>query len=428
MINSSSPKSEVAIPSLKSWLIWSCAGLFYFYEMILRASPSVMVEDLMRDFGVTSTALGVLSSFYYYSYVILQIPCGIIVDRLGTPRVITFSTLLCVTGSLCFAYSDALPLAQTGRFLIGAGSACAFISCLKISADWFLPAQFALIAGLTNMMGTIGGMFSGPPFAFLVNNFGWRQATVIAAYVGIGLAFLCWMVIQEKHRDISERKTTRKSHLLSDLLIIITQPRLWIYAIFGGLMYVPISAFCELWSVPFLMKKYGITNDVASFANVMLYLGIAVGSPIAVKISDQIKNRHKVMSLSALLTTCMFLSILYLPNLPLNMMFGMLFIAGAFNSGQILSFACVKESLPNEMSGTAMGFTNAIVMMSGFIFQPLLGKLLDFSWDGTLAADGAPIYTIESYHVAILAVPVCLFFSWVLLRFIRQSTTIDTAV
>lgn len=431
MINSTlttSQKSEATIPSFKSWLIWGCAGLFYFYEMILRASPSVMTEDLMRDFGATSTALGVLSSFYYYSYVILQIPCGIIVDRLGTQRVITFSTLLCVIGSLCFAYSDALPLAQVGRFLIGAGSACAFISCLKISADWFLPAQFALIAGLTNMMGTIGGMFSGPPFAFLVNNFGWRQATVIAAYVGIGLAILCWIVIKERHHGTSKKKTTKQSHLLSDLLTIIAQPKLWIYAIFGGLMYVPISAFCELWSVPFLMKKYDITNDVASFANVMLYLGIAIGSPIAVKISDHLNNRITVMSLSALLTTGVFLSILYLPSLPLNMMFGLLFIAGVFNSGQILSFACVKEALPNQMSGTAMGFTNAVVMMSGFIFQPLLGKLLDISWDGTLAADGAPTYTIDSYHMAILAVPACLFFSWVLLRFIRQPDATDTAI
>ncbi|WP_032113075.1 MFS transporter [Candidatus Paracaedibacter symbiosus] len=140
-ISSHTDTSEATIPSLKSWMIWICASLFYFYEMILRASPSVMTDDLMRDFGVDSTALGVLSSFYYYAYVILQVPCGIIVDRFGTRRVVTFSTLLCVIGSLCFAYSDSLPLAQLGRFLIGAGSACAFISCLKISADWFLPAQ-----------------------------------------------------------------------------------------------------------------------------------------------------------------------------------------------------------------------------------------------------------------------------------------------
>ncbi len=274
------------------------------------------------------------------------------------------------------------------------------------------------------MMGTVGGMFSGPPFAFLINNFGWRQATIIAAYIGIGLAFLCWIIIKDRRQgSLSNNNKNPQSHFLVDLLYIARQPRLWIYAIFGGLTYVPISAFCELWAVPFLMKKYGITNDIASFASVMLYLGIAIGSPIAAQISDRLNNRVSVMSLSALFTTVIFLSILYIPNLPLNFMFGMLFIAGAFNGGQILSFACVKDAVPNRLSGTAMGFTNAVVMMSGIIFQPLLGILLDFSWDGTLAADGTRAYTIDSYHVAILAVPACLCLSWILLRFARHQPT-----
>lgn len=419
-IITASKEAKTAIPSARSWIIWTFASLFYFYEMILRASPSVMTEDLMRDFNVTSTALGVLTSFYYYAYVALQVPCGIIVDRLGTRRVITFSTLLCVVGSLCFAYSTSLPLAQFGRFLIGAGSACAFISCLKISADWFLPAQFALIASLTNMMGTVGGMFSGPPFALLVNNFGWRYATMIVAYLGLILAGLCWLVIRER-RNVAFSQNEENTHFLSDLIYIARQPRLWVFAIFGGLMYVPISAFCELWAVPFLMQKYGVSNETASFANVMLYLGIAVGSPIAAKCSDYLQSRVKVMSLSAICTTALFLAIIYVPDLSLNAMFSLLFFAGTFTGGQILSFACVKESVPHHMGGTAMGFTNAIVMMSGIIFQPLLGLLLDWAWNGGFDEDGTRFYGVDAYQTAILAVPVCLFFSWLLLHFVRNS-------
>lgn len=422
-IITASQEAKTAIPSAKSWIIWIFASLFYFYEMILRASPSVMTEELMRDFDVTSTALGVLTSFYYYAYVALQVPCGIIVDRLGTRRVITFSTLLCVIGSLCFAYSTSLPLAQFGRFLIGAGSACAFISCLKISADWFLPAQFALIASLTNMMGTIGGMFSGPPFALLVNNFGWRYATMIVAYLGMVLAGLCWLVIRERRCASSSSRDEENAHILSNLIYIIRQPRLWVFAIFGGLMYVPISAFCELWAVPFLMQKYGVSNETASFANVMLYLGIAVGSPIAAKFSDYLQSRVKVMGLSAICTTGLFLAIIYVPDLPLNAMFSLLFFAGTFTGGQILCFACVKEAVPDHMDGTAMGFTNAIVMMSGIIFQPLLGLLLDWSWSGAFDEDGTRFYTIDAYQTAILAVPVCLFFSWLLLHFVRRPAS-----
>lgn len=419
MTNSStSIDISISKTSIKPWIIWIFASLFYFYEMILRASPSVMTEELMRDFGVASTALGVLSSFYYYSYVALQIPCGIIVDKLGTRKVVTFSTLLCVLGSLCFAYSETLPLAQFGRFLIGAGSACAFISCLKISADWFLPAQFALIAGLTNMMGTLGGMFSGPPFAFLVNNYGWRQSTIIASFAGVVLAVLCWLVIKEK-KWLSSTPTANRS-FNSNLVDIASSPQNWVYAIFGGLMYVPISAFCELWAVPFLMNKYAIDSEVASMASVMLYLGIAIGSPIAAKLSDYFRNKILVMSASALAASFMFLLILYTPSLPLQGMFILLFLAGILNSGQILSFAAVKEAMPDYMSGTAVGFTNAIVMMSGIIFQPLLGMILDLSWDGTLADDGTPFYNADCYHTSILAVPVCLCLSWVILKLIRS--------
>lgn len=412
------------IPSLTQtipWVIWGCAGLFYLYEMILRASPSVMTSDLMHDFSVASTALGVLSSFYYYAYVVLQIPCGLIVDKLGTRKVVTFSALLCVLGSILFGVSESLPLAQFGRLLIGAGSACAFISCLKIGADWFLPTQFALVAGLTNMMGTLGGMFSGPPFAFLVNGYGWRHAMFIGALIGVVIAVLSWLAIRERPNPRPQDHKISSNTMLHQLILVAKSPQNWIFGIFGGLMYVPISAFCELWAVPFLMQKYNVNNETAAMASVMLYLGVALGSPIVVKISDHVQSRLKVMALSALLATVIFLIIVFAPNMPLAGMFGLLLLAGIANSGQILSFACVKESVPNHLSGTAAGFTNALVMLSGIIFQPLLGMLLDFAWNGHFDGDGTRLYDAEAYKVAILAVPVCLAVSALLLKLARET-------
>lgn len=404
--------------SLKPWLIWGCAGLFYLYEMILRASPGIMANDLMRDFGVTSTALGVLGSIYYYAYVALQIPCGVIVDRLGTRRVITLSTLLCVVGSFFFAFSDSLLLAQMGRFLIGAGSACAFLSCLKIGSDWFLPAQFALIAGLTNMMGTLGGMMSGPPFALLMNQFGWRQATIIAAIFGIFLAVICWVCIKDRPLKTSDKSD---NSLIDGLLAVARVPQNWVLGIVGGLLYVPISAFCELWAIPFLMQKYAVSNDKASIASVMVYLGVAFGSPLTAKLSDAWSSRTRVIGLSAVLTSALFLSALYIDNLPFEGMLCILFLAGVMNSGQILCFSAIKETMPNAMSGTAIGFTNALVMMSGVIFQPILGLVLDFGWAGQFNEDGTRLYDSAAYHQAILAVPLCLGISWFLILMVRDT-------
>ena len=136
-------QNAVKLPTIRSWMVWGAAAVYYFYEMVLRVSPSVMTGELMSEFMVTSTALGVLASCYYYAYLMLQIPGGLIVDRLGPRIVVAASALLCAVGAYLFAYAESILLAQIGRFLIGAGSACAFISCLKIASNWFLPAQFA---------------------------------------------------------------------------------------------------------------------------------------------------------------------------------------------------------------------------------------------------------------------------------------------
>lgn len=421
----STPKAKVT--SNTAWIIWACAAVFYLYEMILRVSTGVMTEELMHDFGVTSTALGVLASLYYWSYTALQIPCGVIVDWLGVRRVVTTSAALCTLGSVLFAQSDSLLMAQAGRFLIGAGSACAFLSCLKVAADWFSPGKFALLAGLTNMMGTLGGTFGGRPFAVLVDAYGWRSSMMFAAAVGVVVTLGAWVLIKDRHpHDLRDHELKHTGSLQTYTLwesvrMLATSSQVWLIAIFGGLMYVPISAFTELWAVPYLMQIYGIDNKLASTASVMLFIGMAIGAPLAAWLSDYWKSRIRAMEGAALGMLIIFLAIVFVPGIPLALMFVLLFIAGVFNGGQVLCFACIKEISPHRISGTTVGFTNTVVMMSGVVFQPFLGMLLDFAWEGQYAADGVRLYSDFTYQMAMIAVPVCLGISWILLKFSKET-------
>lgn len=413
----------------QSWIIWGIAGVFYLYEMILRVSPSVMTQELIQDFGVTSTALGVLASFYYYAYVLLQIPCGLFVDKLGPRKIITFSALLCVLGTFLFAESHDLTTAQVGRFLIGAGSSCAFISCLKITAVWFRPAQFALIAGLTNMMGTLGATFGGRPLAMMVNSVGWRQAVFTTALAGIPVIFISWLWIKDKpiHDDKKKRneKISTSLSIRASLKIIVQNKQIWLAGIVGGFMYLPISAFTELWAVPFLMSSYGISNEIASTASIMLTIGMALGSPIAAWATEYLKSYVKVMRASALLAGLLFIAIAFAEYLSLPMMFILLFLAGLMIGGQVLCFTCAKDHSTDEVSGTTIAFTNGLVMMSGVLFQPILGLILDLVWDGQLSNTGLRVYSHSCYQISILAVPVCLILSWFLLRSLKDTYSQD---
>lgn len=405
-----------------AWTIWGCAALYYLYEYVLRVSPSVITNELMRDFGVTSSSIGVLIAYYYYIYVPLQLPCGMIVDRFGARRVVTISCLLCALASYLFAVSETIYLAQIARFIMGAGSACAYLSCAKLAADWFPPEKFAVLTATTMMMGTFGGTFGGQPFAMMSNAIGWRSSMLVMAAIGAGVTVACWLLIKDRQQTNTAAQSVPVTYgFWEGLQVIISKPQVWMIGIYGGLMYVPLSAFAELWGVPYLMQVHGINNEVASLASAMVFIGMALGCPIGATISNRIHSRRKVMSWSALLTLAMFLIVIYVPGIPLIPTFAILFLAGLFCGGQILYFAAAKELTPPELSGTVVGFTNSLVMVSGVIFQPLLGHVLDHCHDGVCGVDGTPIYTESMYQIALLAVPACLFAAWLIMQFVRET-------
>ncbi len=411
--------SEEFSGSPKAWFILACGWAFYLYEYILRASTSVITNELMVDFGISASAVGALAAFYYFAYVPLQIPCGVIADKFGPRKVVTTSALLCILGSIIFAKSTTIANAQIGRFMIGAGSACAYICCMKIASVWFRKSSFAFIAGISMMMGTFGGIFGGKPFAHLANTQGWRSAMIIAAIVGCVVMVIAWLVIRDKPEG--KKSIPHEGGLLDGLKIIAAKPQNWLIGLYGCMMYLPLSAFAELWGVPYLMQRFSITNETASYGSIMVFIGYAVGCLFSAKLSDRWHSRRKVMALSASGTFIGFSAVLFLPNLSFDAILGALFLSGVVSGLSILYFPAAKENNPTKYSATSVGFTNAFVMVSGLVFQPLLGALIDYSWDGNFDASGTPVYAFKDYQFSLTAVIFALLIGRIIVFFIQET-------
>lgn len=405
--------------SLKAWLVLSCCLAFYLYEYILRASPGVITNELMADFGISAGSVGTLIAFYYFAYVPLQIPCGVITDKFGPRKVVTTSALLCVIGAVIFAKSNSVWLAQCGRFLIGAGSACAYICSLKIASVWFDKSKFAFIAGISMMMGTFGGMFGGAPFAHLANAQGWRSAMIIAAIVGTVVMLIAWLVVRD--RPSHKVAQVAEGKLLDGLKIIATKPQNWLIGLYSLMMFLPLCVFAELWGTPYLMQRFSISNEVASYGGIMVLIGYAIGCSLSAKLSDYWQSRRKVMSLSVTWTFIGFAIVLYAPGLSFYQVLVAMFLSGVASGFSILYFTAVQENNPAKYSATSVGFTNALCMTSGFIFQPLLGELIDYSWDGNFNAVGAPIYALKDYQFAFTAVLLAFLLGRVILFFVKDT-------
>ena len=406
----------------KAWFVWGIAAFFYLYELVLRVSPSVMTDGLTQSFSVTATSLGILVSFYYYSYTLLQLPCGIILDELGAKKLLGLSSLLCALGSILFASTDMLQIAQIGRFLVGAGSACAFISCLQVASNMFPKRYFVLLGGATNMMGTLGGLLGGYPVAKAVNTIGWQYTTFILAVVGIVLCAVIFFTFPSEMSNNKYSNNTKrdKSMIIKDTLQLVKNKQILIASIIASLMYLPICAFAELWEVPYFMQKFNIGNEQASISSAITFLGVAIGSIVMAMVANKINSFVKTIKNSALIICILFFILIYLPtNFYISLL--LVFCIGFLTGSQAICFTCAKNNSPDNLSGTTLALTNCIVMLIGSIFQPLLGLLLDTSWGGALNPDGSRFYDIACYNKAILVIPLGSIISYFFAMFMKET-------
>lgn len=409
-------------PSLRAYWVYALTATFLFYEMALQASPSVMTHSLMQELHLDAGSLGMMASVYFYSYTLMQIPAGLLFDRFNARLLTTVALLICVIGAFIFGGADTLSFAAGGRFLMGIGSAFAFISVLVVAARWFPSNYFASLVGVAQLLAAIGAMGGEVPLAAAVTYFGWRETIIGIGIVGFILTILVWMIVRnypanEKHDSI---KRSQES-IWKNLHRILGNKQTWWIGIYAFCGWAPITAFAELWGIPYLMTVYGISNTLAASAVAMTWVGLGIASPIIGWSSDRIGRRCPLQSLCAVIGLITTLLILYVPHLPFSIMFILLFGFGIATAGQILTFAIVKDINKIDVTAAAIGFNNMAVVAGGAIFQPLVGMLLRWYWDGTLK-NHMPMYTPHSYRVALSVVPLCFLIAWVVNVFFIEET------
>jgi MFS family permease len=152
-----------------AWSIWGIGTILYVIGFYQRVAPAVMTSELMAAFGISAAGLGNLAASYYYSYVAMQIPTGILVDSLGPRKVLAFGGLVAAAGTLIFSLSSTFLWANIGRALIGGSVAVGYVAALKIANHWLAPRVFATIAGLSLLLGIIGAVTAGVPLRLLID-------------------------------------------------------------------------------------------------------------------------------------------------------------------------------------------------------------------------------------------------------------------
>ena len=406
--------------------MWGLVAFFYCIGFFQRMAPAVIADDLMRDFSLDGVLLGNLSAMYFYSYAVMQIPTGLLVDQIGARRLASIACLTAAVGILIFSFGTSLWLAYIGRFLVGASVAVAWVTCMKLAGHWFPANRFATVTGVALLLGNIGGITAGVPLALGVDLFGWRMMMGVSGLLTLVLAVVTWVVLRDDPSDYgykSHAPEVVQNHgslpMGIALKSVITRRDTWLLFFGGGLSTAPVLVFAGLWGVPYLTQVYHLETSEAALITSAMLLSLALSGPINGAISDRLGRRKLPYLISTILTTT-FWVIFLVVDLPTLMLFPLLSAIGLTTGAMIIGFATAREVNHPGAAGAVGGVVNMSVLGIASILQPVLGKILDSHWQGTMV-DGARVYNEAAYNAAFFWLVVCAALSIIMIAFSKET-------
>jgi nitrate/nitrite transporter NarK len=415
-------------PASLAWLVWGLGAALYLIAFYQRVAPAVLVQELTREFSLTGAGLGNLSAFYFYSYVAMQIPTGLIADRWGPRKLLTAGAVLTALGTLVFALAPSAAVANAGRLAIGAAAGVAFVAMLKLASHWMPARQFALASGVALFVGVMGATLAGAPLRLAVDAMGWRNVMIASAVVTAGVAVAIWLVARD---DPSERgfdsyfphasAGAKAGSVWADLKAVLAYRNTLLLFFIPGAFSGIVLMFAGLWGVPFLATHYGYTTAEAALLASLTLVAWSVGSIAYGPISERLGGRKLPYIAGLLGTMALWAALVWVPGWSRPMLAVLLASLGLVGGAFILVFPFAKESVPARLAGTVSGIANMGVMLGGLVMQPLVGWVLDRNWTGALTSGGARLYDLAAYRSAF-----SLLFAWGALALVLLAFTRDT--
>lgn len=402
------------------FIVFFSGVLYYCYAYLLRIYPSVISQPLVEHLSLDAGQYGLLTSFYYFAYAPMQVPVGMMVDKIGVRKSLLFACLVATLGSFVFASADYFSMVASGRFFVGIGCAFAYVSALKIATVWLPKRYLATAAGCTTSGGMIAAILTNIYFAKALETHGFAFTEFIPVVIGVVLLIVIFMFVVEPNESNEGEMLPPLSfdEFKTYLKQIIFSKQLWLIGLVGAFLYIPSSVFLDTWATPYLMNVYKLSLQQATFASSVMLAGWITSSLITGMLSDYMGNRKVPLIFASLLSLIMACVLLYGPKMEYRILLIVMYIFGFGCGPHPLCHILAKENFSSVVAGTAISFANFLIMLGGFVFQPVLGYVLNFVEPNGVVGLA---YSDHAYEIAMSLMPITLFISILLVLMIRDT-------
>ncbi len=393
-------------------LVFISGLVFYAYEFFLRLLPGAYPDQIMQYFNINKFEYSFLISSYNFSYLLMQIPAGILLDHFGNRKVILSAIAICGIGNIIFISPD-YSYSLIGRLCVGFGSAFAFVAVLKLSREFLPQKYFATFASIAIALGTLGGAFSQQIANAILSSDIWQLVFIYSGILAIPLMIFIWFVLfANKKMSSSVDILPSTPKVMIHVWYFIKDIRIWVNALMGGLLYAPTVVLTAQWGVYFFMHSYGLSRAQALMGVTILLLGWVVFSPMISLFADTKNVTSRIIYPFALLMLLTLLVMVYSPLSNIYLLMGLLFLFGSFSAAQVLVWRNFNKICPNGYSGAGIAITNMLLMLFVELVQLFCGYMLT----------DTSVSNFDQFKIVIFIISLCIVLG-IIMQFIFHKLT-----
>jgi predicted MFS family arabinose efflux permease len=367
-----------------AWSSWSILVAAFITVFFHRLSVGSVADELTRDIPMNALTLGNLTAMNYYAYALMQIPVGILADRVGILKINVFGLLVTAAGSMLFGFAHSIETAYFSRFMVGMGTSVVFVSIFKVQATWFPLSRFSALASLTALFGNFGSLLALYPLTYLSLTLGWRNVFYVIGGISLLLVFFVLWGVRDAKLDLQQSPDSSLSFaafLKESLSSVLSNRRTWpniliLFAFTGS-----STTLLGLWGIPLLTQIYSLDKTVAAGYLTLTTFGFIIGAPLVSILARWLKGVRPPLLVGTGLNLALWIYItVFAGGRPPEYFWPpFFFVFGLLIMTHILAFSNVTAVNSLRYSGIASAVTNMGEFIGSSLASLAIGLILDLS-------------------------------------------------
>jgi predicted MFS family arabinose efflux permease len=318
-----------------------------------RAALGVIGPELARDLGAGTALLGAANGAFFLALLVLQIPVGLALDRIGPRRTVAALSLPAAAGALAQGLAPDAASFLAGRFLLGLGCAASFMASVVLCARWHAGEGLTTALARVFAFSQLGILLAGAPFAWVAAELGWRGAYALSSGLTLGLAALWWGWVRDDPPDRPPPPRPRETlaGALRGQLTVWRTPGLLPVLAMHLVGYAAMATVLAVWAGPYLSEVHGLApgprGAVLGAMGLALVLGLLGVGPL----ERRLNTRKWLVAGMAGGAVLVLLALALWPEAPLPVAAGLLVLLCLLSCYPVVVVAQGRSLFPDHLVG-----------------------------------------------------------------------------